>query len=468
MLLSRKEILLLTILFVLTVFIRFDGLGYSTFVGDETKTIFLRKDQSIFDFLMDQRKGPVQFLIVWFMENITNSYDEFFLRLPFAILGVLVVFSFYYFLRYVLDLGFLASYIGAVFLSLHGIYIAFSRTAQYQMAYVLFCILFLIFTFYFIKHYSSFRKSIFLGIISIFFLSLAFLSHYDTIFFLIPALYFFRSSWKKLLPVIFSATILSGSFYILNIYFGYFEKNTIGYLEKRISGEGFENQNSFATIDLYNPLYIYSILIIILAVIGLKFTHSELKRFLVIWFLFAFIFLQLIMRTPGTHIHNYFVPLFILSGIGAANLIYKFKFVYFILTSLFIYIYLIQLFVFVPRFNNGYPYKESYFFDIKLNKINFSYNLPQYGFVYDRSWREISDIMKKEKRVPNFYTNDNKVVSEYYLHGYYFSDLAEEFRPAYYIEIDSPSKEDKRFDTTSGNYELLSEGSDYRIYRLIK
>ena len=46
----RKEIVLLIILFVLTAFIRFDGLGFSTFVGDETKTIFLRKDQSIFDF----------------------------------------------------------------------------------------------------------------------------------------------------------------------------------------------------------------------------------------------------------------------------------------------------------------------------------------------------------------------------------------------------------------------------------
>jgi hypothetical protein len=464
----RKEIILLIILFVLTAFIRFDGLGFSTFVGDETKTIFLRKDQSIFDFLMDQRKGPVQFLIVWFMEKLTNSYDEFLLRLPFAILGVLVVFAFYYFLRYVLEIGFLTSYLGAVFMSLNGIYIAFSRTAQYQMAYVFFAILFLIFSFNFVREKQHIKKKFIFGILSVITLALSFLSHYDAIFFLIPALYLFRSSWKKLLPIIFMATIISGSFYMLNIYFGYFEKNTIGYLEKRISGEGYENQNSLATIDLYNPLYIYPVTLFLLSIVGLKFISKDLKFLVIIWFLFSFIFLQIIMKTPGTHIHNYFVPLFILAAIGSVNLVYKFKFMFFILTSLFIYVYFIQLFVFVPRFNNGYPYKESYFFDTKVNKINLNYNLPQYGFVYDRSWREISDIMKKEKRVPNFYTNDNKVVSEYYLHGYYFSDLAEGFRPAYYIEIDSPSKEDKRFDTASGNYELLRETSDYRIYRLIK
>jgi len=459
----KKEIILLLILFVLTTFIRFDGLGFSTFVGDETKTIFLRKDQSIFDFLMDQRKGPVQFLIVWGMENITNSFNEFYLRLPFAILGVLVVFAFYYFLRYVLDLGFLASYLGAVFLSLNGIYIAFSRTAQYQMAYIFFGLMFLIFTHYFIK-----KNKLYFAFLSVLALSLSFLSHYDAIFFTIPAIYLFREQWKKLIPILLFSGIISGSFYFLNIYYGYFEKNTIGYLEKRISGDGYENQNTLATIDLYNPLYIYSILLVLSSIYGFWVSEKKMKNYLIIWFVFAFIFLQLIMRTPGTHIHNYFVPLFVFAGIGSARLIYKFKFMFFILTTSLIYIYLIQLFVFVPRFNNGYPYKESYFFDTKIERINLSYNLPQYGFVYDRSWREIAEIMKKEKRVPNFYTNDNKVVSEFYLHGYFFSDLAEGFKPAYYIEINFPSKEDKRFDVNSGNYEVIESNKDFNIYKLLK
>ena len=459
----KKEIILLLILFVLTTFIRFDGLGFSTFVGDETKTIFLRKDQSIFDFLMDQRKGPVQFLIVWGMENITNSFNEFYLRLPFAILGVLVVFAFYYFLRYVLDLGFLASYLGAVFLSLNGIYIAFSRTAQYQMAYVFFGLMFLIFTHYFIK-----KNKLYFAFLSVLALSLSFLSHYDAIFFTIPAIYLFREYWKKLIPILLFSGIISGSFYFLNIYYGYFEKNTIGYLEKRISGDGYENQNTFATIDLYNPLFMYSIILVVLSIYGFWVSEKKIKNYLIIWFVFAFIFLQLIMRTPGTHIHNYFVPLFIFSGIGLARLCYKFKYITYLSAIPLIVIFLIQLFVFVPRFNNGYPYKESNFYGIKLEKINFNINLPQYGFVYDRSWREIAEIMKSQKRVPNFYTNDNKVVSEFYLHGYYFSDLAPGFNPDFYIEINNPSKEDKRFDTSLGNYEVLSSTEDFTIFKKVK
>lgn len=462
----KKEIFLLLILFVLTSFIRLDGLGFSTFVGDETKTIFLRKDQSIFDFLMDQRKGPVQFLIVWFVENVTNSYNEFLIRLPFAILGILVVFSFYYLLRYILDLGFLASYLGAVFLSLNGIYIAFSRTAQYQMAYVFLGLIFLIFSSYFIKEYSNKRKRIYFGILSIFALAFSFLSHYDAVFFLIPALYLFKDNWKKFLPIVLTAGIISGSFYLLNIYYGYFGKNTIGYLEKRISGEGYENQNTFSTIDLYNPLYLYSILILVLSIYGFWITPKPLKNTLLIWFSFSFVFLQLVMRTPGTHIHNYFVPLFIFSGIGLARLIYKFKFIPYLITPALLVIVLIQFFVFVPRFNNGYPYIESNFFGIKFSKIDFNINLPQYGFVYDRSWREIAEFMRTQKRVPNFYTNDNKVVSEYYLHGYYFSDLAPGFKPTYYIEINNPSKEDKRFDISNGSYELIKSSSDYSIFKL--
>ena len=464
----RKEIILLIILFVLTTFIRFDGLGFSTFVGDETKTIFLRKDQSIFDFLMDQRKGPVQFLIVWFMENVTNSYDEFLLRLPFAILGVLVVFAFYYFLRYVLALGFLASYLAAILMSLNGIYIAFSRTAQYQMAYILFGLLFLIFTFYFIKNFSMGRQKIYLGLLSIITLSLSFLSHYDAIFFLIPALYLFKNDWKKLLPIILISGVLAGSFYALNIYFGFFEKNTIGYLEKRISGEGYENQNTFATIDLYNPVYIYSVLIFIFSIYGARVSEKPLKNYLLLWFVFAFVFLQLIMRTPGTHIHNYFVPLFVFAGVGMARFLYKYKKSTYILTSVFLVIYAIQSWVFVPRFNTGYPYKDSEILGLKIKKIDFSVNLPQYGFVYDRSWREIAEIMKKQKRVPNFFTNDNKVVSEYYLHGYFFSDLAPGFYPEYYIEINNPSKEDERLDISKSNYELLKSSENYSIYKLIK
>src|SRR3989344_7139823 len=93
--LSKTEFISLILLLSVTVILRFPQLGYSHFYGDETKAIFYNKSISITDFLLDQRKGPLQFVITWLTENTFNGFKDNYIRLPFALSGFLSIIIFY-------------------------------------------------------------------------------------------------------------------------------------------------------------------------------------------------------------------------------------------------------------------------------------------------------------------------------------------------------------------------------------
>jgi hypothetical protein len=88
-------------------------------------------------------------------------------------------------------------------------------------------------------------------------------------------------------------------------------------------------------------------------------------------------------------------------------------------------IYIIfQTETFIPKFNKGYPWNK----DIDRDQIQ----LFLYGFPYNRGWGQIRDYFK-ENSIHNYYTNDNIVLSQYYLHGVYTKPV--ESIPEYYIYV---------------------------------
>jgi len=140
---NKKEVLYILLIILLSSIPRIWDLGYSHFYGDEIKVLYIDKSVPASEFLMNQRKGPIQFITAWVMEKISNGYSEAIIRLPFALAGIINVFLFYILVKKLF--GSTSALISTYIFSLSGIQIAFSRTVQYQSFLLLFSFLSLIF-----------------------------------------------------------------------------------------------------------------------------------------------------------------------------------------------------------------------------------------------------------------------------------------------------------------------------------
>lgn len=424
---------LLFLLFV-TVLPRFWGLGYSEFYGDETKTLYWNKTVPAVEFLMNQRKGPVQFLAAWFMEKVTEGFAEFTTRLPFALAGTLSVFVLYFVVKN--WFGERTAFISALLFSANGIFIAFSRTAQYQS---------FLWLFGFLAILAAQKNKIFLsGAL----LGLCLLSHYDGIFFAIPVLYSlvpgFKSNWKRALHFMAPLALVAGTFYLPYFLGGYFGDHTSGYLLRRIN----EQESVFSSLQtylVYNP-YVFSLPLVLL---GLGLLGK--KVMFALWFGLPFVVFELVFRSPGTHIQQYLIPLIIMSGFVIDSLVEyskKWKVNDILLTIFGVlgigYVYYSFL-TFIPQFNRGYPWKNE-----ELGQLDQSLYL--YGFPYRRGWKQVNEHLRRVG-ANDFYTNDNVTVAEYYLLGI----PANKFEPEFYIEISNSQLFKELDESVFGRYQYILE-----------
>ena len=311
---NKTEILTLFLILCIGVFLRFSGLGYSHFYGDETKTLYLNKTIPAFKFLLDQRKGPVQYIAAWTVEKITNGYNEFFIRTPFAIAGIFSVLVFYLLVKKFFNWK--ESLISTFLFCVSGFSIAFSRTAQYQSFLILFGLLSI---YFFISALENKKKSWYL--LASLTLAASFYSHYDAIFFLVPIIYIFFSqsdrNYKEIILFFAApcAAVLS-LFYLPYVFGGYLFSNTVNYVARRINGSDYgSNSYSFYTFWIYNPLFLHfiNITLSLLYILFIK-PKDKIRDLFLYWFLIPFIFFNGVIANPGTHIHNYFIPLYMVSG----------------------------------------------------------------------------------------------------------------------------------------------------------
>lgn len=452
------EIICLSILLSVSVYLRFTQLGYSDFYGDETKTLYFRKDVSASSFLLNQRKGPVQFVASWVVEKVTGGFNEANIRFPFAIAGFFSVAAVYILVR--LLFGVKPALISTAFFSINGFMLAFSRTAQYQSFLILFGLTSIIFAYLFFR--GTGLKNRFYLLFSSLFLGLAFLSHYDAIFFslvIIVILYQKLIFEKKLLKevlifFILPLVIIVSAFYIPYVTSGYFQKNTINYINKRVSGKEYKPNNSYYTYKVYNPAYGAEI-ILIFGLLSIFFLKSWKRNIFIVWFGIPFLLFESIFSNPGTHILSYVIPLIIFSGVFISEMI---KFLGtnvkrsggYLVISLMIIIYAFsQAQVFIPLLNTGYPWTG--------NKVNNKYNLFLYGFPYNRGWRQVREYFVQNGMPRSFYTNDNVTIGEWYLRGVPSKIITYSQFPEVYISV-SDNQEFRAEDAISlTNYNVIKE-----------
>ncbi len=444
---NNKEILVLLIILIVTLFLRVPDLGYSHFYGDETKTLYLRKDVGAKEFLLNQRKGPVQFLVAWGAEKFSGGYNEKSIRLPFALAGTLAVFTFYLVVKELLNWHVAA--LSSFMFSLNGFNVAFSRTAQYQSFLLLFGLLSILLVLYSMNSNKKLRA--FLFFLSGTSLALAYLSHYDAIFFdvvvaVILVKTLIKENWdKKLLRQIFVYMVMPFIlvlllFFVPYVVHGYFGAQTLNYLSRRVTGEHYLINSSIFTFSVYNPLYFW-VFLLFFSVFACLSKFGWVKILLLIWFIVPYILFELIFSNPGTHIHNYFLPLYILSSVGIVTvarsikhraLLLGFSGIVGIVVGLtFIY----SANYFIPAVSTGYPWKSSSVLVWDIPRLEKSHHIFIYGFPYNVGWDQVKNYFGERGAPRSFYTNDNLTIGEYYLQGVAAHIPRNNQFPQYYIYV---------------------------------
>ena len=431
----KPSLIFLIVIFSFALFNRFYNLGYSDYQGDEIKAFFNPKaDGDFFKFLIDQRKGPNQFLVTGLIKGISNNYQNYFVtRLPFAVAGFLSVIVFY-----LITLKFFnkrTATWATIFFATNGILVAFSRIAQYQSFVILFGLLGILFY----QKYNENKKNYFISF-SLVSISISILFHYDGVFFGIPIfvwiikdLFFNKTGdTKKYLVNLGIALLLFlallASFYIpfiLNL-----TDKTKEYWLGRISGDvSTKISSSYYLFSVYQPIYaarIYILLSVLGILMGLfnrfkKRTEKSEFLTLMIWILIPFAFMEGLVSIPGTHIYTYLIPVMILMGFGIDKLMEMTTKKYLIgigdslMLLLFLFLALQTNTIFVDH-KGEYPWQEKKFLIFTLNKPTPIFHLSMFGFPYNREWQEISKILESDQ-TSYFSTNERVALTRFYLNN---------------------------------------------------
>ncbi|MFA6981800.1 MAG: glycosyltransferase family 39 protein [Patescibacteria group bacterium] len=459
--------------------LRICDLGYSDYQGDEIKALFIPDPgQSVSEFLLTQRKGPVQFFVTFLLKLLDPMYaHRFWMRVPFALAGTLSVLIFYKLLC--LHYNKRVALFSSLFFSFNGFFVAFSRIIQYQSFVILFMLISLYFFSLSIKEKKWEIKGLYAGFI---FWALSILSHYDGIFifpFAAYLLFIWLSDHRKSLKHLFlSAAIFLTLLLVFYVPFALsITPGTSSYWHGRLVGTGGKISSSTYLFSVYQPIYVIHFYILF-GIIGgvLVLFESLLQTFLhkitnktgrianfltkmevntssgtgllknlglLLWFFIPFLFLEVVVTLPGTHIYSYLIPVFIFLGLSL-NTIERFfckvlkslslRIVYTILTCVFFVFLFLQSYTIYANHKEEYPWEQEYFLLWELPKPNHLYHLSMFGFPYFRNWDEIGNLIRTTAPAGTYYsTNERESIARYHIDLLKDTDLA-----GYYVYIRNP------------------------------
>ncbi|WP_315790159.1 ArnT family glycosyltransferase [Fischerella sp. JS2] len=416
-----SNILPVICLIFVSLWLRLINLGYSNYQGDEIKALYRPQvGQNMIDFLLNQRKGPIQFLITYIMSIFNPEYDnEFLLRLPFAIAGTLAIYFFYKFVK--LEFGKKVALYSSLLIAINGLFVALTRIVQYQSLVILFSVLAL----YLISLSTKFAKWRIYGLyLGMFCWGISILAHYDGIF-IMPFVIYLIYRWyidfeptqrnQQLLHLYLVGIILLVlvSIFYLPFFFSISESTKTYWLE-RISKQKVSSTRTFMT---YNPLFI----IYLYAVLGLLGLWKIKENFsVVLWFLFPLLALETLVSNPGTHIYTYILPFSVLMAFGLevfqAFIFNKFPAKSQYINNLCLSVIYVSLFflshvLFIDN-KKEYPWENKRFLFLELKRQS---RQSLFGFPYYRHWEKVGLFLENTSRNGYFITNEKKSITRYYI-----------------------------------------------------
>jgi len=436
--------------------LRIINLGYSDYQGDEIKSFFiLAENQGLAEFLLNQRKGPGQFIITLLVKQFNHNYsNEFLTRILFALAGFLAVVFFFKFVENTFNKK--VAFYSSLFFATNGFLVALSRISQYQSFVILFMMMSIYMAERSIKDERYKKKGIFLSFL---FWAFSILFHYDGVF-IAPVIFYFVFLWSKkyvkefnrndpffkhfLTTILLSASLLAIFYvpFILNL-----SQNTLSYWGGRISGEVSAKLSSskylftvyqpIYAIHFYTFLFLVGIIYIFVPIIkkyfsNIKYTklipqytfNKALTIFVLIWFLSPLIFLEGLIYIPGTHIYGYLVPMFIFLALGIVfieKILEKFK-KYFLpsvisytgLFFLFLFLFLQSHAIFVDH-SREYPWESENFLIWEFPSPTPIFHLSMFGFPYYRNWEGIGNVVMASDNNGYYSTNERKSIARFFV-----------------------------------------------------
>ncbi len=438
----------LILLVILAGILRFSNLGYSEFQDDEKKALFrVSESTSSYEFLMNQRKGPMQFLVTGATGFIINDdLNEFAIRLPFTIANLLSVVVFYLILKNLFKSQ-IPAFLGALIFSLNGFSVGFSRIAQYQNLNILFSLL----SFYFfLKLSQTNTKHLKFSLLGTLFFSLSLLSHWDAIFFTPPIIFFYISfilnksisKHEKIRTTLINLAL--GCILLLPFLIPYILKQlsnpeNVRYFNRRVGLSTYTWDRHKFIFELYNP-FVAIYFLPFLALIGLFWKRKGLL--LLGWSLINLITIKFFMQKPGTHIYNYVIPLIFLASAGIQAL-YTNRIVFkVLLLPLFIsisFLYYQSFMIFVDN-KQEYPWDEKEI--LKIGKVSLTTEeytdkeILTFGFPHFRNWRDVDRVVSQDSDNCSYISNEGKEITEIYMSSKY--GILEKRSCYYIVDVKNP------------------------------
>lgn len=424
------EVLLFTLLILVSSYLRFKDLGYSEYQDDEHKAMMTVQDEPFtFPFFLSQRKGPMQFLFTRAISVfVPNWRNEVLYRIPFTAINLLSVFIFYLILKRVFKNP-IVSFLGALIYSTNGFVVGFSRIVQYQSLNLFFSMLSL---YFFVRLYQDQRKPYLFSLLGTISFCLSVFAHWDAIFFVLPvAFYYFnylfdliREGGIRKSIKITALNLLVGCLILLPFLIPYSvfhssDPDSLRYFSRRIGKSTYPLEKHRAIFELYNPyLAIYFI-----PAIGLFSILKPRKNFVwLLWFGVNFLLIKNFMQKPGTHTYNYVIPaIFMVSGgieiIATARLkIFRILVLPVLVSALFL---MYQTYVLFVHNEPEYPWFDKKILSFgKLELVAPSYDKKEiltFGFPHFRHWKTIAEIVNNDPDECSYITNEGLEIAKIYL-----------------------------------------------------
>ncbi len=419
-------ILLTGLLLASSFWLRLASLGYSNLPGDEVKSLCQpAAGQSLVDFLLDQRKGPVQYLITCvnrvFDPGLTNQLA---LRLPFAVANLLAVFVLFLLVRRHFNRS-VALY-AALFMATNGLIVAFGRIVQYQSITIL-CTLLALYCFTRAVQDEKWKVvGLYLGSFAA---AVGILAHFDGFFALPPMGYLAYEWWKKYRPALSLRgdlryllaaggvfALLLAAFYVpyalhLNAY-------QLDYWQQRLTGA---SRNTLGLFRFYDPgpiIWIY-FLLIVLGATRLRLNPASLL--LASWLIPPLVFIEFVMSDPRTHFYTYLLPLIILAALGIETVRLGLSRLLRRDLTLLVQAGCVVLFAFLFTITNvilvdhnpEYPWQSKTFLNMTFPGGDIQ---GAFGFPYRRPWSEIAGWFAQTNRLGADYTTNEKLsITSFYM-----------------------------------------------------
>jgi 4-amino-4-deoxy-L-arabinose transferase-like glycosyltransferase len=415
-------------IFVFGAWLRFANLGYSDFQGDEIKALAaLSEGESLVDFLLRQRKGPVQWLITYAYSLFDPQFSSrLLLILPFTVASVISVIVFYFLAQ--MYFGGVVAAVAAFLMATNGIFVALGRIVQYQSVCMLLLLLSLFSLSLAIQKEKWRLRGLYLGA---FCGGFALLAHFDAASLIFPAsllLYWWYRQHASsdslgamakfhVIGAIALFMLLIASFY--GPYLFALTDYQFKYWNSRMTGAP---SDSVETFVFYNSRVILVFYAVLLAAALPSIKKNAAYLFLFSWLLPSFFFLEALMSSPRTHIYVYFIPLFIVVALGFESLrgvtgsrFWKARGVIAtgILGAGLFGSFAVSHYLFVDH-EPEYPWNDKRVLGMTMEGRPLAGIM---GFPYRRNWRAISEVLRNvpDRETARFVTNEKNVIARFYL-----------------------------------------------------